>query len=68
MDVGIWFEDENDTMIWSFDDQTTAAYNSKDNYGNYVLWYGWPVENFTKCRVVLNKQVKDLNQVVQDAL
>lgn len=67
MNVGIWFENDNNTMVWDIDDQTTAVYNIKDNYGNYVLWNGWPVNNFTRCRIVLEKQLKDLNQIIQEA-
>lgn len=68
MDVGISFADENNTMTWTIDDATTALYNIKDNTGNYALWYGWPVDNFTRCTIILEKQVKDLNQVVLDAV
>ncbi len=68
MNVGIYFDEDNSTMTWIFDDQTTAVYNTKDNYGNYLLWSGWPVSNFTRCTVVLEKQVKDLTQVVTDAI
>ena len=68
VDVGVNFAEDNNTMTWIFDDQTTGLYNTKDNQGNYVLWNGWPVSNFTRCTVVLEKQVKDLQQVVTDAL
>jgi hypothetical protein len=67
-DVGIEFSADYNTMTWYFDEKTTAIYNTKDNNGNYVLWYGWPVSNFTRCSVVLQKQAKDLTQVVQDAI
>ena len=66
MDVGITFADDNN-MTWYFDSGTTAVYNSKDNHGNYVLWGGWPVNNFTRCTIIFEKELKDLNQVVQDA-
>jgi hypothetical protein len=68
MDVGIAFADENNTMTWTIDDATAAVYNVKDNNGNYILWGGWPVDSFSRCTIVLEKQVKDLNQVVQDAI
>jgi hypothetical protein len=68
LNVGVNFSDDNNSMTWTFDDQTSALYNTKDNQGNYVLWNGWPVANFTHCTVVLERQVKDLNQVVTDAL
>lgn len=67
MDVGISFSNDNNTMTWTIDNNTKAVYNTKDNHGNYVLWGGWPVNNFTRCRIVLEKQTKDITQVVQDA-
>ncbi|MEI6121992.1 MAG: hypothetical protein WCQ95_00050 [Bacteroidota bacterium] len=68
MNVGVSFADDNSTMTWTIDDQTTAVYNTKDNQGNYVLWGGWPVNNFTRCSIVLQKQTKDLTQIVTDAI
>jgi hypothetical protein len=68
MNVGIDFSADYNTMYWYFDSATTAVYNTKDNYGNYVLWNGWPVQNFTRCTIELQKQTTDLTQVVQDAL
>ena len=67
MDVGISFSDDNQTMTWTIDDSTSAVYNTKDQYGNYVLWQGWPVTSFTKGKFVFVKQVKDLKDVVEEA-
>ncbi len=66
-DVGVDFSEDYNTMTWTFDATTTAVYNTKDNNGNYILWGGWPVENFSHCTIELKKQTKDLTQVVQDA-
>ena len=67
MDIAISFDDEYETMIWEFDNLTTAIYNTKDSYGNYVLWSGWEVNNFQKCQIVLTKKSKDLRDLVQEA-
>jgi len=67
LDVGVEFSEDYNTMTWTIDDNTTAAYNTKDNNGNYVLWNGWPINQFTHCTIVLQKQTRDLNQIVQDA-
>ncbi len=67
MDVGIEFENNYQTMIWNFNNTTTAVYNSKDNHGNYVLWYGWPVNNFQRCQIVFTKSSKDIRDVVSSA-
>lgn len=68
INVGVNFSEDYKSMTWTFDDQTTALYNTKDSQGNYILWNGWPVANFTHCTVVLEKQAGDLTQVVKDAL
>lgn len=68
-DVMIYFEDEaekgdHDRMVWQFDGTTTAIYNTKDNYGNYVLWHGWPVENFSHCTFTFSRKVESLTDLV----
>lgn len=66
MDVKVSFNGDDSQMTWIWDSQTRAVYNTKDNYGNYVLWGGWPVNNFQRCRVVLQRQTKTIQQVVQE--
>jgi hypothetical protein len=68
MNVNVTFEnDSSSVMIWKFDDQTTAVYNTKDNYGNYVLWNGWPVTTFGRYTFTLTKRVNTLIQLIQNA-
>lgn len=67
MDVKVDFSEDYETMYWEIDNMTTAVYNTKDNYGNYVLWQGWPVNNFSKVQITLQKQVKDLRDLVEEA-
>ena len=68
MDVKVEFEDFNDTMMtWVFDDTTTAAYNIKDEYGNYVTLDGISTDSFQRCTFVLTKRVKDLKDIIKDA-
>lgn len=66
MDVGVTFNTTDDQMTWTFDDQTTAVYNTKDNYGNYVLWQGWPVNSFSKCTIVMTKRSVELADIVNE--
>lgn len=66
IDVGISFEDDYNTMIWTIDNVTTAIYNTKDNQGNYILWNGWPVNNFQHCQIKFAKQSKDIRDLVRD--
>lgn len=55
---------ERKTMIWEFDNETTAAYNYKDGQGNIVLWGGWPVNNFSKGTYTFTKRISGLNDIV----
>lgn len=65
INVKVDFSEDYNTMYWEIDDQTTAAYNTKDNQGNYVLWNGWPVNNFQHVKITLEKQVQDLRDLVE---
>jgi len=65
INVGITIDPTGQQMTWTIDNQTTATYNTKDQYGNYVLWNGWPVNNFSHCTIVLQKSASTLNQIVQ---
>ncbi len=67
MDVAVSFNETNDQMTWEWDNTTTARYNMKDQYGNYVLWEGWPINKFSICRFVLTKKSKTLNDLVTEA-
>ena len=65
MDVKVDISNNDNTMTWTWDNSTKALYNTKDQYGNYILWQGWPVTNFSKCTVVLTKRSNDLTTLVQ---
>ncbi len=56
--------EERNTMIWEFDNQTTAAYNYKDGQGNIILWGGWPVNNFSKGKYTFTKRITGLNDII----
>ena len=64
MNVGVSFSTDYKTMYWDFDASTSAIYNKKDSFGNYVLWNGWPVTNFEHCQVILTKQTSDIRDIV----
>jgi len=67
MDVKVSFEPGNDSvMVWDFDDQTTAVYNTKNSQGNYVLWGGWPVTSFGHYTFELTKRIKTVRQIILD--
>lgn len=67
MDVKVSFSERDETMTWELDGTTKAVYNTKDSYGNYVLWQGWPVDNFQRCKITLQKRSKDIRDLVQEA-
>ena len=65
IDVKVTFPELTDSvMVWEFDYQTTAEYNSKDSKGNLVLWKGWPTTSFGHCRFVLERRVKTVQQLI----
>lgn len=66
INVGVRFEDDYNTMIWDFDKNTTAIYNTKDSQGNYLLWNGWPTNTFQKCQVLFVKRAKDIKDLVRE--
>jgi hypothetical protein len=66
MDVKVSFDATGDQMTWEIDNTTTAVYNTKDNYGNYILWQGWPVNNFSKCSIVMKKRSVELKDIVTE--
>jgi hypothetical protein len=65
MDVKLDFNETGDEMTWTIDNQTTAVYNTKNNYGNYVLWQGWPINNFSKCTFIFTKRSIELEDLVK---
>lgn len=67
MNVGVSFSKDYKTMTWIFDSYTQAVYNKKDQYGNYVLWNGWPVDNFQHCQITLSKQTVELRDLINMA-
>lgn len=67
MDIKVTFAGADaDTMMWEFDNLTHAVYNTKNQYGNYILWEGWPAVNFSKCSFVLRKRIKSLEEVIKE--
>lgn len=57
-----------DMMVWEFDNITTAEYNTKNSQGDYVLYQGtgFSIDSFSRCRIVMQKRVKTLTELVQD--
>jgi hypothetical protein len=65
--VKVDFSDNNNVMTWTFGDQTIGVYNKKDTNGNYVLWKGWPVENFLRSKFVFRKRTQGIIDLVKAA-
>lgn len=67
-DIKVTFDDAADSvMVWEFDSQTTATYNTKDQYGKSVLWNGWPVNNFERGRFIFHKRSKTIKDLITEA-
>ncbi|MBW8050828.1 MAG: PKD domain-containing protein [Cytophagales bacterium] len=64
--VKVSFGSTNNVMVWEFDNQTIAEYNTKDQFGNYVIWKGWSINKFSKCKFVLTKKTKSIQDLVND--
>lgn len=65
-DVKVTFDWWSDSvMTWEFDNTTTAVYNMKDKYGDYVAWNGWSAYNFSRCKFVLTKRSYELRDLVE---
>ena len=68
MDIKVTFTDMADSvMVWEFDSQTTAEYNTKDKYGKLVLWNGWPVDNFERGRFIFRKRSMNIKDIITAA-
>lgn len=64
--VKVDFSDNNQTMIWEFDNETIGVYNKKDTNGNYILWYGWPVDKFLRSKYVFQKRTQGIIDIVKN--
>lgn len=68
MNIGVMVNDENpDVMYWIFDDATQPEYNIKDENLHYVLWNGMSTSAFSRCKIKLEKRIKPINDLVQEA-
>ena len=67
--VKVTFDDWIDTvMTWEFDNSTEAVYNIKDKTtGDYKPWSEWSTDKFSRCKFVLNKRSKDIDDLIRDA-
>ena len=66
-DVYVYMIDD-ETMEWRFTNNTFAEYNTKNEYGKYVLWNGVSTDTFSKCSFILKKRSKSLKDIVAASL
>jgi len=67
LNVGIRFENNDQRMIWTFDNITTTKYSVKDQYGEPGLFTGWNLPYKRGCTFTLEKQVKTLTDLTNEA-
>ncbi len=68
-DVGVTISDDNpDQMIWDFNDNVTPVYNTKDKYGDLVLYDGISTDSFSRCKLTFTKRVKSLTDMINQAV
>ena len=66
--VKVTIDDNNpNVMWWEFDDSTVPFYNIKDDQLNFVLWNGVDVNTFTRSKYKLEKQIKGIQVLVDEA-
>jgi hypothetical protein len=56
-----------DIMVWEFTDEVVPTYNTKDKYGDPVIYTGISTDSYTRCRLVFNRKVKSIEELVMDA-
>ena len=66
MDVEVFMID-NETMEWTFTNNTKAVYNAKDSKGNLVLWNGVSTTGFSKCTFILKKKSVSMVDLINAA-
>jgi hypothetical protein len=65
--VGIDINDENpDKMVWSFTDRVEPRFNTKDQYGDPVLYQGLDVNTFSRCTIVFERKAKSITDLIAD--
>jgi hypothetical protein len=66
--VKVEFENDDNTMTWTFDDSTKAIYSARDSELNIVPWSGWSTDSFSRCRFVMTKTASTLEDIVRQAI
>lgn len=62
-------DDKNkDKMIWQFNEDVVADYNTKNKYGDKVAYEGISPTSFSKCTIVFEKQTKSITELTQQAV
>lgn len=60
-------DDNPNQMIWEFTDNVVPVYNTKDQYGDPVLYEGVSTDSFSRCKLTFTKKVKSLTDLVTEA-
>ena len=59
-------ENNDDVMVWEFTPEVVADYNIKNKYGDKIAYLGVPLNSFSKVRLVFDKRVKSLTDLIAD--
>lgn len=66
--ITVEINDENpNKMVWKFTSRIAADYNTKDKFGDKILYTGVSATGFSKCTITLEKQAKGINELSQEA-
>ncbi|HBS86322.1 MAG: hypothetical protein A2W91_19100 [Bacteroidetes bacterium GWF2_38_335] len=65
--VGVTINDDNpDKMVWTFGEGVQPTYNTKDQYGDPVLYHGLDVNPFSECTITFERKAKSLTDLIQE--
>lgn len=65
--VGVEINDDSpDKMVWNFTDAVEPRYNTKDQYGDPVLYQGLDINTFSRCSIVLERKAKSLTDMISE--
>lgn len=59
---------DKEKMTWYFNSDVIADYNTKNKYGDKVVYQGISPTTFSKCAIVFEKQTKSITELTQQAV
>ena len=65
--VAVEIDDSDpDQMVWEFNELVEPRYNTKDEFGDQVLYNGISVDAYSRCTITLERKLKTLAELVEE--